>query len=283
MQQNNVEISIVMPVRNMEDFITTSTQSILNQSFSDFELIIINNNSSDGTIKKIKEIQDERVILKETHKGYISALNIGLQSASGKYIARMDADDYMHPDRLRLQYNFMENNQNIDICSTWAKVFNRHSKIHKELKAKPGLVRNPLIELWKSNFVIHPTAFMRKTFIHKNKIKYQNYFAAEDYKLWYDFAHFGARFFVLPQFLHYYQAHEHQTSWKHRTEQIQTSQVIQDEIEDLLFKRYPSVYKSIINLRTLRKKRLLQEDLYRQNIFFLLQTQNILLDNERAF
>ena len=108
MKSHNPSISIVMPIKNAEKYIDATITSILNQTFGDYELILINDNSTDSTIDKIQKYKDERITLITSREGYISALNLGLQHSSGKYIARMDADDYMHPDRLRLQFLLME-------------------------------------------------------------------------------------------------------------------------------------------------------------------------------
>jgi glycosyltransferase involved in cell wall biosynthesis len=94
-------ISVIMPVYNAELFITEAIQSVLNQTFSDFEFLIYNDGSTDKTHEIIISFKDERIIYKklETNGGYLNLLNDGLIAAKGKYIARMDADDNSMPYR----------------------------------------------------------------------------------------------------------------------------------------------------------------------------------------
>lgn len=274
MPSSKPDISIIMPVKNAENFIIKTIESILNQTFENYELIIINDHSTDSTVAKINTFKDERIVFRATNNGYISALNLGIQEASGKYIARMDADDYMHPDRLRLQFKLMEECKDITICTTWAHIFSKDYRSSDVLGKYQGYVHNPLFELWKGNFVIHPTAMFRTAFIKKHNIKYQDYFAAEDYKLWTVLAQNGATFYVLPQCLLFYQIHDSQTSRQHRETQKQMSIQIQDEIEELLFANRPNILSELSDLRKFRAKQTSKEEFYRSYVFSLIQAQN---------
>ena len=113
---NNPAISIVMPMYNSANYIQNSIQSILSQTFRDFELLIIDDGSVDNSIELVCKISDSRIKLHQNKHDFIGSLNLGLNLSGGKYIARMDSDDIMHPDRLKIQYAFMEENPEIDIC-----------------------------------------------------------------------------------------------------------------------------------------------------------------------
>jgi len=108
---NNLpKISVVMSVYNAERYLREAIESILNQTFTDFEFIIINDGSTDNSLEIIRSYNDERIkIINQSNMGLAKALNNGIKIAKGKYIARMDADDISMPERLEIQYDFMEN------------------------------------------------------------------------------------------------------------------------------------------------------------------------------
>lgn len=101
-------ISVVMPVYNGEKYLRECIDSVLAQTFTDFEFIIVDDGSTDSTESIIKSYTDDRVVyIKKEHNGISEALNLGIRRAIGLYIARMDADDMMYPNRLEVQYKFM--------------------------------------------------------------------------------------------------------------------------------------------------------------------------------
>ena len=116
-------VSVVMPVYNVARYIDEAMESILNQSFPNFELIIVDDGSTDDTVERIKGYKDSRIRLYRHDHDFIGSLNLGLQEARGKYVARMDADDMMHVDRLRIQYNIMELEPSIDCCGSWFTMY----------------------------------------------------------------------------------------------------------------------------------------------------------------
>ena len=108
---NNPAISVVMSVYNGEKYLREAIESILNQTFNNFEFIIVNDGSEDGSLDIIKSYNDSRiVVVDQENTGLAIALNNGIQIAKGKYIARMDADDISLPNRLEKQFKFLENN-----------------------------------------------------------------------------------------------------------------------------------------------------------------------------
>lgn len=105
---NDVKITVLMPAYNAAKYIAEAIWSVLEQTFTDFELLIINDGSTDSTVAEIHKFNDPRIrLIESSHQGIATALNKGLQEAKGNYIARFDADDICYPDRLRIQYNFM--------------------------------------------------------------------------------------------------------------------------------------------------------------------------------
>jgi glycosyltransferase involved in cell wall biosynthesis len=136
MEENLTEpiISVIMPAYNAENYIAEAIQSILNQTFKNFEFIIINDGSTDKTESIIKKFDDSRIIYvkNDLNKNIVESLNFGIELARGLYIARMDADDISMPNRLETQLFFIEKN-NFDIVGTWVNNFST-PYVHSILK-----------------------------------------------------------------------------------------------------------------------------------------------------
>ncbi|MDE6649569.1 MAG: glycosyltransferase [Muribaculaceae bacterium] len=178
-------ISVVMPVYNGELYLRDSIDSILNQSFSDFELIIINDGSNDNSIKIIRSYEDPRIIVlnNEENKGLIYSLNRGIHNSKGKYIARMDADDCCHKRRLAEQWQFMEEHKEIGICGTAYNIISSDGGHKKKI-----LESNPLQNRANLMFfpvLAHPSVIIRKSVLDEFNLEYkEEYKHAEDYGLW---------------------------------------------------------------------------------------------------
>ena len=193
------EITILMPVRNGEKYIKESIDSILKQTFTDFELLIMDDGSTDRTVERIERYTDERIRLIRRKHNFIRNLNEGLELALGAYIARMDADDIMHTERLRIQLKRMKKNPNITVCGTWAKIFSDKGNERNVFHFGHEIICEPVLELLKYNMLLHPSVMVKKEFFFNHHIKYQNYPYVEDYKLWFDIAKAGGILFVEPQ------------------------------------------------------------------------------------
>lgn len=175
-------ISVVMPVYNAnQEFLEEAIESVLNQSFSNFEFIIVDDGSTNSTLSYIENYKDPRIRIVKNEHDYIDSLNKGINEARGRYIARMDADDIMLPDRLAVQFEFMEENQQIDFCGTWAEYFGNQNDIVRTPTDHKDIAANLLL----GSAMIHPTVMFRETVYKNNRELYpQGYPCAEDYKLW---------------------------------------------------------------------------------------------------
>lgn len=193
------EITVLMPVRNGERYIKESIDSVLNQTLTDFEFLIIDDGSTDRTVEIIQGYTDKRIRLVRKEHQFIQNLNEGLELASGSYIARMDADDIMHTERLRIQLKRMKKNPDITVCGTWAKIFSDKGNERKISHLGYGIIHEPVLELLKYNMLLHPSVMIKKEFLLNHHIEYQNYPCVEDYKLWFDIAKAGGILFVEPQ------------------------------------------------------------------------------------
>lgn len=210
------KISIVMPVYNSSFYLHESIRSILNQTFDDFEFIIIDDGSTDNSLEIVKRYQDKRIKLQTLEHDYIVSLNHGMRLAKGKYIVRMDSDDKMLPERLQKQFNFMETNPEIAVSGCWFQTFGKETNIYQLETAHDAIVCN----LLSGNPMCHPSVIMRadvlsSLFYKRGKDIYDKSFIyAEDYKLWYDIIKEGYRFANIPEVLLLYRCSDKQVSRK---------------------------------------------------------------------
>ena len=113
------EVSVVMPVYNQQKFVGAAIRSILNQSFEDFELVIVDDGSTDNTLQVVSTFDDERIrLIRAEHGGFIEALKIGTAQAKGKWVARMDSDDISAPTRLEKQLAFLKQHPDCKFVTT---------------------------------------------------------------------------------------------------------------------------------------------------------------------
>lgn len=203
-------ISVVMPVYNGEKYLREAIDSILNQTFSDFEFIILNDGSTDKTEDIILSYSDPRIVYVKNSENIqiVNTLNKGVSLAKGKYIARMDADDISHPDRFEIQYNFMENNLGVALCGTLFEQFNEDFSL--KIKNIPLSYEEIKVAMMFGCPVAHPTVMIRKSIFSHYKYD-QNYNKAEDYFLWYEISKKNI-ITNLPYNLLYYRIHNKQSS-----------------------------------------------------------------------
>lgn len=202
-------ISVVLPVYNCEAYVSGSVNSILGQSFGDFELLIIDDASTDATIPEIKTISDDRIRLieKERNSGYTDSLNLGISMAKGKYIARMDGDDISLPERFSRQVDFLESHPDVILCGTAFRILGTPTVIsvpetHEQIKAA----------LLKASCFAHPSVMVRKSALERLSLVYDKQFEpAEDYDLWTRLVGFG-KLHNLQEVLLEYRIHENQVS-----------------------------------------------------------------------
>jgi len=179
-------ISVVMSVYNAEEYLDESIQSILNQTYKNFEFIIINDGSTDKSqdiINKYIEQDNRIIVINRENKGLPYSLNEGIVKSKGNYIARMDADDISMSNRFEEQIKFMEENQDIGICGTFIESFGKN--INNRIQRYPleNAQLRPIL-LFTSCFA-HPTVMIRKSILDKFNLKYnEEYKNSQDYELW---------------------------------------------------------------------------------------------------
>lgn len=183
------KVSVLLSVYNSENYIRESIDSILTQTFENFELIIINDGSTDSSLDIIKSYKDSRIKLYNNAEnvGLTKSLNYGLSVAKGEFIARQDADDISHPMRFEKQIKYLTLNKEIVVLGTQAKIIDSKGK----LKRNPVGWFKPLnhaeikwVCMFDSPF-IHPSVMMRRKIILDDYNGYNNNFrTSQDYELW---------------------------------------------------------------------------------------------------
>ena len=206
----NISISVVLAVYNGELYLKEAIDSILSQTFKDFEFIIINDGSKDSTSEIILGYDDPRIVYIDNgvNKGLINSLNIGLSSSRGKYIARMDADDISFPQRLQVQFDFMEANPEIGICGSYIEeIFFERPNERKNQKFPENDSEIKAYTFFQAPFC-HPTVVMRKALLEENNLLYpKEYYRAEDYALWVELLKY-THAYNIPSVLLQYRKHE---------------------------------------------------------------------------
>ena len=209
-----VAVSVIMPVYNTkETYLREAIESVLNQTFKDFEFIILNDSPDNANLKKIiASYTDERIKYAEnpTNLGIPQSYNRLQELAIGKYVAVMNHDDIMKPHRLAIQYEFMEKHPEIGLVGTGYKKFGKINRF----KA----VRNPRTHdeicaflLFKSA-VHHPTMMMRRSIVTEHKIRYnENFISLNDRQLCYEFSKYS-KLANIPNVLYKYRFHADMTS-----------------------------------------------------------------------
>lgn len=176
-------VTVLIAVRNGEAHLQEAIDSILSQTFTDFELQIIDDGSTDGTAAILSQYRDPRIklIRNESNLGLTRSLNIGLTNSRGEYIARMDADDISLPERLAKQVALMDANPDIGICGCWMEVMgDRQAMWHS-----PSDPDEMKVRLLFQNVLAHPTVMMRKSVLEEHLLRYDEAFTtAQDYELW---------------------------------------------------------------------------------------------------
>ena len=180
-------VSVIMPVYNGEKYVKEAIESILNQTYKNFEFIIIDDCSTDTTPEILRSFSDSRIrsVTNEYNLRIAKSLNIGMEIARGKYIARMDADDISYPDRLYKQVDFLEKNPEIGMVGTGIKLFGEMNRI----KLRPETFEENQIRLLFQTCCTHPSIMFRKLLIQNFNIQYSSEFVpTEDYLFIFDFS-----------------------------------------------------------------------------------------------
>lgn len=217
----NPEISVVMSVYNAEKYIHASIESILNQSFSNFEFLIVNDGSTDLTffeIKKFAEIDSRIKVINQENIGLTKSLIKAIKMSKGQYIARMDADDVSSINRFCLQLSYMKKNQNVGMLGSCVKIIDANGKkiLNKKLPKSNKIIRKRL--QYGNQFVHGSVMFTRDIYFAAGGYD-ENFRYSQDYDLWLRISKLSkcANF---PKYLYYLRVHHHSISNKKSDAQL---------------------------------------------------------------
>ena len=204
------KISLILPTYNRATLLPRAIDSILNQTYPDFELIVINDGSADKTQEILEEYaaKDKRikVINHEKNKGLVAGLNEGLEQAKGEYIARMDDDDVSYPERFEKQLAYMEEHPEYTAVGTWVSIFKNMSQREDWIETNPERIK--ILLLLGFTTVVHPSMMIRNSFLKEHHIRYrEGYDAAEDLAFRADIIFAGGKLSNVPKVLMYFRKH----------------------------------------------------------------------------
>lgn len=209
------KVSVVVPFHNEERYIDECITSVLSQTFSDFELIMVDDGSTDRSTGIVNNyaVKDERVRLITLKKsGLVAALNAGIAAARGDLIARMDADDIMHEERLKLQYDYMSANPDVSVLSCLVEVFPRKlisPNMQYYIDWVNSLTDNESIrrDIFIESPIPHPSVMLRRSEVIELG-GYEDNGMPEDYGLWLKYFSAGKKFHKIDKVLHRWRERE---------------------------------------------------------------------------
>lgn len=222
-------VSVIMGVHNeKEEYLKCSIESICNQTYGNLEFIIIDDASEVKCGEMLDKMASDNPIIKVIHNaknlGLTKSLNIGLDQAKGEYIARMDADDYSVPDRIKKQVAFMEEHEDIAICGSGVISFGDKQAFMSPWDGFSN--EEAQCYLFFSSTLCHPSVMIRKEFLDSNNIRYDESFKkGQDYDLWERCSIVG-KLAVMKEVLLFYRIHGDQITTSDKQSQDQTADVV---------------------------------------------------------
>jgi glycosyltransferase involved in cell wall biosynthesis len=202
----NPLVTVFIPVYNGEKYIREALDSILNQTYKNLDVLIVDDGSTDRSVQIIQSYNDPRIrlIQNSQNKGIPYTRNIAIREARGKYLVLMDADDIASPKRIELQVAYLENHLEIDAVGSYYIKFTETSK----KKIAPPFISPKDLQMMMIFFdpIANPSSTVRVESIKKYKLSYHpNYFVAQDYDFWARLSKVG-KISILPEFLLYYRS-----------------------------------------------------------------------------
>lgn len=225
----NPLVSVLMPCYNVELYVEEALSSIMRQTYTHLEIIVINDSSTDNTLSILETLalQDSRikVVSNSSNLKLIDTLNKGVEICSGEYIARMDADDISFPDRIERQVAFLEENKDYDIVSTQFYTFKTGVK-KKNLYHNPETNEDLRAYLLFRSGICHPAVMIRRTLFSEKKLSFEKeYLHVEDYALWVK-AVYVTKLANLADPLLFYRVHDSQVSVVNEQKQLDNKKAV---------------------------------------------------------
>lgn len=233
-----IKMSVLMSVYNTKaEYLNEAISSILNQTMPDFEFIIVDDKSTDGSLEIIRDRQrqDGRIVLIENSEnlGLTKSLNKALKAAKGEYIVRMDADDVALPTRLEQQLRLMEEHPEYAASGGFVFISKERCLINRGYNMDSEITKIQM--LFRNAGPPHPTAVFRKSFLDQNAITYDEAIhKSQDYGIWYDIVRQGGVIGCVPEVLLRYRVHDGQISAKSEDQKKYSNMVTRKALVQLI-------------------------------------------------
>lgn len=264
-------ITVLMAVYNGEKYLKQAVDSILSQTFKDFEFVIVNDCSSDSTVDIIKSYNDKRILIynNETNLGQTKSLNIGLKHAKGRYIFRMDADDYSMPERIEKQYNYINEYPEYTVVGTDCLVVDE-SNIAKSISRGCSKYEDIIIRMLNGSPINHVSVVMKKEAILAVGGYNSEYKISADFDLWSRLVRKGYKITTLPEILSAYRFSD--SSYSNRNESIKLKENVEIVYENIKYFSNYSVEKESV-----------KQLLHMSYSGFVNMSEESILESERIF
>lgn len=214
-------VSVILPVWNAERWLAEAIDSVRNQTIDNFELIVIDDGSTDGSagIVQARARSDRRIhLLHQDRLGLVAALNRGLSKARGRLIARLDADDRAHPQRLQRQAEYLERHHDVGLLGTWAEQIDERGS-PKGFRRYPTSAEELMAVLPRTNPLLHSSIMIRQSVLQQVGVYRPAFEGAEDYDLWLRVSEI-AKIANLPEYLVQYRVHPYSVTNRIRVRQL---------------------------------------------------------------
>jgi glycosyltransferase involved in cell wall biosynthesis len=221
-------ISVVLPVWNGARWLTEAIDSIRRQTHDNFELVVVDDGSTDGSADIIEASarNDRRIrTFRQERNGLVAALNRGLSEAQGQLIARLDADDRAHLQRLHKQTEYLDQHHDVGLLGSWAELIDEQGSVKgfRKYRTRPESLK-PL--LLRTNPLLHSSIMVRQSVLHKVGFYRPAFEGAEDYDLWLRVSEI-AKIANLPEYLVQYRLHTTSITHRHRVRQMFSARLAQ--------------------------------------------------------
>ncbi|MCM3729100.1 glycosyltransferase family 2 protein [Neobacillus cucumis] len=225
-------VTVFIPMYNGEEYIQEALDSIINQTYKNLDILVVDDGSTDNSNKIVSSYNDPRIrlLVNETNKGLPYTRNLGVKEAKGKYLAIMDADDIALPDRIEKQVKYMEENIDIDVVGTYYQEFGgRFNRIRKSSADNQEELK---ISLIFHNYIGNSTSLIRLNTLKENNLSYNpNFFVLQDYDLWIQISKVG-KLFIMPEVLLKYRTGHTNITKLSKTEKAARRKKLMDSIHN---------------------------------------------------
>jgi glycosyltransferase involved in cell wall biosynthesis len=280
MSSRDPKVSVLMPVYNGGRYLLPAVRSILEQTYPNLELILVDDCSDDGAIEQVKSLGDPRIVIHRNieRSGVPKSLNSGLSRCTGEYVLRMDADDISLPNRIRVQVDYLERNLDVGILGTNLMSIDANGRLIRGPWFSPSLPNSVAWSMLFHNPLAHATVAIRRSFITTHGIRYSEdalHTHIEDYELWLRCL-YRTRVERIGAICLHYRLHPSSVSSAHRQQQEhRTALLSMTSIEHLV--AYP------ISLRVAQLLRSQEYEASTHNPPLMLEALALLNDLYRAF